>query len=482
MLLIKFISIGGKVFSMKVVLNKKNRHLFILYIMFFLIVYDAFSSNIGFREVKSACVITFFLNGMIWSYNLLLSLRKHPFSIETMLWYFMFFFMFIVGITQYFRNLYPWDSVLNDKIILETNAVLLLFTASVLLGKYFCRSFKSKIVRTVSDTRISQLYKILPILTVINFISVILLVYINGNFTNLMSRETRKVAAYSSIGTVSMIIENMLQAVSYFAVSISIIKWKNGKAKTDLIILALNALFVLVGYFPIGLPRYATAVIYLGLMLTFSDILKRKNARYFMLLFVISFCFIFQILGQWRHTNFSSLSIYEALKSIADEFSNMWLQGDYDAYAMVGNSLKYIKENSMGVGKYFLSIILFFIPRSLWKTKALAGSVDIAKAEHLSFSNISLPFPALGIMDLGIMGVVFIGVLVGYIIRIVDKKFWSGQVDMNVSLTKSWELLYPVVVIFFFFMARGDMLYTYPYFFSYLAVWFFISCFVRFTR
>ena len=148
----------------------------------------------------------------------------------------------------------------------------------------------------------------------------------------------------------------------------------------------------------------------------------------------------------------------------------------------VSISPKYIKENSMGVGKYFLSIILFFIPRSLWKTKALAGSVDIAKAEHLSFSNISLPFPALGIMDLGIMGVVFIGVLVGYIIRIVDKKFWSGQVDMNVSLTKSWELLYPVVVIFFFFMARGDMLYTYPYFFSYLAVWFFISCFVRFTR
>lgn len=129
------------------------------------------------------------------------------------------------------------------------------------------------------------------------------------------------------------------------------------------------------------------------------------------------------------------------------------------------------------VDTIYYSDLLFFVPRSLWPGKALSGSYEVATARNL-FSNLSYPYPALGYIDAGVTGVIFVGCLLGFIMKRVDKAYWCN-IDYDGRVVRPIDAIYPAVLIYSFIMCRGDILYFYGYMVIHVATWALICWFAK---
>ena len=83
-----------------------------------------------------------------------------------------------------------------------------------------------------------------------------------------------------------------------------------------------------------------------------------------------------------------------------------------------------------------------------------------------SFTNVSCPLPGEALINMGIIGVVLFSAIIGKMMKRLDEQYW----DENESRSLTIEILYPVLVIFFFFMNRGDLMSSMAYMMSYVVV------------
>ena len=462
----------------------KKKHLQIAAVLLTLIIITVivFVQNHITESHEELVIITFAMNGLIWMFLLIKSLKKAPYSLEIMHWFFCLFFFFFAAITQYINGRYPWNAVLKTETFLKSNNVLLLWTCAVLIGMRFARnkkiSYSSRVFKKLEDLHEKRI-----ILTCLSCFAVATRVLMMG-FGNMLSRSTVSGVRYVNDPSLNMMISGMLQASTYFAVLLSFLLWKKSKTAKNYIFLMINGMLMVVGYFPTGMARYAVAVLYLGTLLTCTDVLKRN--RNFILLFIFAFIVILPVMNTWRFATFEEASVGDSVSAIFSNFSGVWLANDYDSYVELSMSIEYVDHYGTG-GMHILSIILFWVPRSLWHNKAFPGSHDVTLGRNdVSFDNVSCTLPEEGILDGGVLGVFLLGLCIGYIIVLVDRLYHERKDGIFVKIKKkdicNFDLVYPAIVIFSFFLMRGDMMYTFPYLVSYLTVWFFITYCIKFKK
>lgn len=424
-------------------------------------------------ELKNDAIvyITFAINGGIWIVLLIKALLKHPFSLKIMHWFFCLFFFFFAAIIQYINDKYPWGVKFQCETIIKSNICLLLWTVAFVIGEFISRKsdgFGGRTQKTIENIRKKRI-----ILTSISAITVVIKLVVVG-FSNMLARSTIFSVKYVNDPSLNMMINGCFQATTFFALALSIIEIKKVHSVENIVYAMINSCLMLFGYFPSGLARYALAVLYLGILLTCFDFMKNK--RNFILLFIFAFIIILPVMNTWRFVSFKEASVGESLKGIITNFSGVWLENDYDAFTELSMSIEHIEKYGAG-GFHLLSIALFWIPRSLWSTKAFPGSHDVTLARSdVSFDNVSCSLPEEGILDGGFLGVLVFGVFIGWLVGIIDKTYYSKKLlFIGERKINYYDLIYPVTVIFFFFLIRGDMLYTFPYLVSYLLVWGWIS-------
>lgn len=450
---------------MVIVLNKKKLQIlgivFLLVLTFFIMI----PSHFG-RKVNGEIMFFLTLNGIWWLVLLVKALKKQPYSLEIMHWTFFLFFCFFAILVQYLSDDYPWNISLGESTILQANILLTVWTACVLIGKKIAVKIHFKKKSHNWGFEGDSCLGVLFIMTAVNVWSVGNRVMKIG-LLNMLARGTNLGIKYAEYKSLSMLISHSLQAVSYFSMVLSILLWKRNKKVRYFIFIILNAVCLIIGCFPLGMARYAVAVIYLGILLTSSD--KLKKNRYFMILFIVAFIILLPLFNSWRTIAIFQASIGEAVSKVFMNLSNIWLAEDYDAFTLYAMSIEHITKHGIG-GNHLLSILFFWVPRSLWPEKALSGSYEMAVARGMGFTNLSCPFPAEGILDGGIMGLILFGIFIGMLIQIIDEGCWRDY-DNNKNMVRPAELIYPVLVIFFFFLCRGDMFYTFAYLCCYLFVW-----------
>ena len=77
---------------------------------------------------KNAFIATQFLvTALISTIGMLNSTRKNPFSIRMVFWFFCFAFMFCAGITQFAKNAFRWEFVVQENEVITANFYVLLF-------------------------------------------------------------------------------------------------------------------------------------------------------------------------------------------------------------------------------------------------------------------------------------------------------------------------------------------------------------------
>lgn len=411
----------------------------------------------NFRRNDFLVLTTFVLNGFIWTILLIKEMQKRAFSLAFMHWSFCLFFFFFAAILQYAYNIFPWVYFRNDDVLLYSNIILLIWTVSVVLGKGInivgLKYNKTYNFNKMSFSRIT--IPSLMVLLVIFFWKIA-----NIGFVNLLSRSTNTYAISES-SAIAVLIEHSLSAISYFSALFCILAYKNKEKSVLYAIIA--SLLLLLAFPPTGLARYEAAVIYFGILLTCSSYLKKT--RFFSGIFLLAFIVILPALNAFRHTAFDNVSFSLVVGKIIGNISTSWLGWDYDAYTMLTLTVDYIENNGITWGMQFLGALLFWVPRQYWPSKPNGSGYEIAEGLGLNFANLSCPLPAEGLINFSIFGVIIFAIFIGSLMRLLDNLYWSNPFGIN-TIT----MLYPIIVLFFFFMSRGDLMSSFAYLIAYIVI------------
>ena len=363
------------------------------------------------------------------------------------------------------NNEFPWIDYRSDSVLIRANLILTLWTFGVIVGQN---------TRTLMANRKSRLKEKLTsriecnhIMATVAIAMIIALVRVKTiGLSNLLSRGTSSYSV-SDNGAISMLIEKCMQATSYFSTAIIVLAYKKRKCGLGAMIVSMGCL--LIAYPPTGIARYAAAAIYLGILLTYSEKLKKENIFIFILLG--AFSFVLPVLNAFRNLAFNEVDLFETLKDITDNFSTMWLAGDYDAYTMLTLAIDHVSTNGVTWMRQLVGVALFWVPRAIWKNKPVGSGYFIADNLGWTFKNLSCPLPGEAYINLGVIGVLLGGILIGKIMRFLDNCYWYRNKEDDRRI----DVVYPVTMMMFFFMCRGDLLSSAAYMVAYIVVCYIMS-------
>lgn len=408
---------------------------------------------------------TFMLNGLVWTVMLIRSLTEHPYSSQIIHWFFCLFFFFFAALLQYLNGAFPWVGYLSDDTVLYGNIVTLVWTVFFILGT----KVKSKHILNIRGIS-GFTQKKLPLdcgaaMTVSMCICGFIAIYsiATTGFVNLLSRAT-SATSWSDNSSIGMLIGHSTRAFCVISslFSAHVIR-KTGRFKIrGLIILAC----LLITSFPTGIERYAMASIFGALFLTFFPSLKRNN--FFIAAFMLGFVVILPFLNAFRRVSFVDVDILASLVDAVKNIPTAWLAGDYDAFTTLCMAIEYVQRLGSTMFMQLVGVLVFFVPRTFWPSKPVGSGYTVARASGMSFTNISMPLPGEGYINFGLAGVVLFAFLIGFIVSNFDNAYWSVGTEDS---TRTIDLIYPLVMLMFFFISRGDLLSSWAYTFANIVIW-----------
>lgn len=218
------------------------------------------------------------------------------------------------------------------------------------------------------------------------------------------------------------------------------------------VLLAINLPLFLILNFPPALPRFQSfgwALLFTMLVIDF----RRVSRRAF-----VSVGFIFGaliLLPLADHFTRQGRTLAELdLRAI---MSSYFSRGDFDGFQSVNNAVVYVEMFGLEYGRQLLSVLFFFVPRSIWGGKAEATGSITAEAAGYRFTNISQPLPSEFFVDFGWAGVVIGASVLGWAFFHLDRWFdrcWMS--DIRTRLVAGLLLGYGVILF------RGSLLGVVP--------------------
>lgn len=202
-------------------------------------------------------------------------------------------------------------------------------------------------------------------------------------------------------------------------------------------------LITIITNFPLSLPRFYVAGLYLPLLFTYYKSLIRRPLL-IKVLFIVGILYIFPFLNQGRTA--SSMSEIE-ISFIPDY--NMFLTGHFDTFQ---NGLRVMRADFVTHGRQLLGVILFWFPRSIWPEKPIGSGGEIADEFGLTFDHIALNYWAEGWINFGFLGTILFSILLGIINAKLDSKF------NNTQITTNYRVGYYIYLGMLFFILRGDLI------------------------
>ena len=447
---------------MKKFLNKILVFIIILFI--FIIILNGLGNN----SICFAHMCLFFLTSILCVYGILKDFDSHSFSLLIIHYLFIIIFFVIAPMIQISFGKFPWNTNLSYYEIITIQFFIILWIVFYNIGTFFGKKKKNNNTANLNNNSLNSFNNIkLFFLTLLSIISAVIIVK-NVGFYNLFSRSSSSLTfdgAYSKMTT--LIISNFTRITILFSLVASYINYKN--CKKGLLFLIINAFLLLLTSFPTGLSRNTAGIIYMGLFAVFyfCDFNKIKDNIKYIALFLVAFIILFPAINVFRNKQISEVNLKDTFILTINNISNNYISGDYDAFAMIGNVKKYVNINGSSYGKQFVGNLLFFVPRNIWQSKPVGSGSLVFSDFGYQFTNVSCPLIAEWYINFGLFGIIFGGILFGFICSSIDKKYWLIMNDEKNKLSYT-ALIYPFLVPAFFFMMRGDFLSTFSYSFSYI--------------
>lgn len=421
---------------------------------------------------------TFAINIVVVYFNLVNSVKEHQFSFDVMFWLFSFFFFCIAPLLQYLSGRYAWNLDPTDTEVLRTNLFLTIWFIFYLVGRHAGRkrirlnhnSFGSQsniepkeYSYTIDQTALNIL------LAVALFIVAYYLIRVG--FRGMIVRSTNVDSEIDS-KAIGLLTNHGFHNALTFIAALHILDAKRNHIKITTII-AVLCFFI--GCFPTGISRNMMASFYAGMLIIVFDSARKK--RWITWAIFAGLILIFPAISLFRHL--STLQSVSAGQYILSSIQNTYLTGDYDAHQMFISIQRWVQRDGFSWGHQLLGAIFFFVPRSIWPTKALGtGQTAFTVLQQHWYTNVSAPIPSEGYVNFGIPGIIVFALITGYLTHRADIGYWDDDNPLS-----RIRVIYPFSMLMFFFVCRGDLQSTGSYFLAQIIVgWAIYSFAVRKRR
>lgn len=399
-------------------------------------------------------VLSYGINIAVFFILLMASIKRYTYSFDMMIWLFSLFFFGFAPLLQFFTGIYSWELKPTQTEIIRTNVFILLFSICICCGKGIRVKVKRK-----KQAKCNYYIKKdrLRIYLVISFLIMLYYLYSVG-FKNMLISATNVNDNLNSM--MGMLVSHGFKNISLFTAVLYVMKCKGTKRVDVEAVLALLIFFI--SCFPTGLSRNMMGSFYGGLLLLFFD--KKRDKRWLTYAIIFGLILVFPAANVFR--NAATMSGESFSELVLSNIQNTYLEAHYDAHQMCISAQQYVSKFGFSYGYQLLGVLLFFVPRSVWPTKPYGtGQMIFEALQQHWFTNVSMPLVAEAFVNFGIAGIVVFGLVVGCIVNRVDEKFWEER--RAFSFTK---VLYPFIMLKFFFMLRGDLLSSWAYMFAQLVV------------
>ena len=410
------------------------------------------------QDTHLLTLLTFLMNGLLGLFFLAKAIVDKTFSLCQVHWVFYLSFFVFAPLAQLLNGYSPWGYCLSEEDYQITNILIFLWGALFAAAGNNLNSSGSRPKKTIpfnqkkffsSMPRIPRSFIFFCLLVeVCVFIALLAVVGLYGVFSS-----TGFSTGFDQ--TSNLLFNNFMRRIPLGCVVFSIIYFKQNERTLFNWVLLLVALALLIATnFPINLSRYAVAAIYgCVLVLLWPPLMEKKGL--FSILLLIALLLVWPAMNTYRHDDFE---LFALLGSISDTFSNLpavFCADDYDAYSILARAMHYISANGATNGVQLLTVVFFFVPRSIWAQKSVGSGAMIALAQGQTFTNISCPLPAEGLVNFGVFGLMAFAVILALVCAAADNKFF-------LSKNALW-CFYPCACFYLFFMMRGDLLSSFAY-------------------
>jgi oligosaccharide repeat unit polymerase len=279
----------------------------------------------------------------------------------------------------------------------------------------------------------------------------------------MLFRFTNKI---EDLGTsAGLIIGKYVKALS-IVILVYLVSNKEEKFKGKNIFIFVNVILFLLIYFPTSAARFQIIAAYLGLFLIIT--LKPQSKYKITLLFLLGLFIVFPSLEVFR--NLKSFNQFN-LNNVGNSINSAFNEGHYDSYQMFVNSINYLAENGVTWGRQISGTLLFFVPRSLWPDKPVGSGAYVSGNMGMSLDNVSMPIVGEAYINFGILGIILFAYLFGLLCRRFDQRYWKKVENNDNGLLVHF---YPVLIGYFFFMNRGDLMSSFAFimglYFAFLTI------------
>jgi oligosaccharide repeat unit polymerase len=359
---------------------------------------------------------------------------------------FFYTFFWLAPLLQTETRSYPNTMPFDERLIILTNLYLLMFGVSYFYFKKLAR-FKFKI------NKIKKKYYNLNDRTfyIILLASIfILIIFFDYLMSNIVSNVGVSLKLEKSTG---LILNTFIFSFPLYIAYHSSLDIKNSKKHIFLFILSIIILIIFKN--PFFVKRNALGPIYLTLFFIFYKN-KFNNLKIFLFLILI-LTIIFPFSQAFTHNR--DLVAGDLLNTFVTRIQTMDVKYaltslDYDAWSNFMASIKYSEINDITYGRQLLGSVLFWFPRSIWNDKPVGSGHMVAEQMLMTkynmwFSNLSMPFPAEGYINFGVLGIFIFSFILSIISKITDEFFQHNDLRLIFSLYVSFHMI---------FMLRGDLM------------------------
>lgn len=394
----------------------------------------------------------------ILSIYFIFSKTDSAFSLNKMFHLFNLFFLGIAPYLQFNEKI----SFFGARLLEEYEYFFMNILIIVIIISYqFLYELFLKIKLSEKNTSFTRKFEINPNLSSFQICLLILLslfsflmVY-KANNSNLLSMLVRGGALkeYATQSqSASLIIFRVFQPMSMMILLYYILT----KSKNITVYVVLG-LLALITCFPLAMPRFAAAAIYIPFIFTTMPILRKKNI--FSLVFILGFLVVFPFLNNFRYFNENNTL------SLGFDFS-MFTEGHFDSYQ---NFALIVTEDIVTWGRQLLGVLLFWLPRSIWPSKPIGSGAFIAEIEGFHFDNVSCNYFAEGYVNWGLPGILLFIMILAYVTSRLDKYYWKSLV---IEKNNYFQVIYYVLIGMFFFILRGDLMSSFAFTIGFIiSIW-----------
>ncbi|MTE23267.1 oligosaccharide repeat unit polymerase [Microbacterium sp. ZXX196] len=209
---------------------------------------------------------------------------------------------------------------------------------------------------------------------------------------------------------------------------------------TSIVLLVLIALVN-----PVGNARYIFGTVALAVLGVLGLYATVRRFRAVAIGALAGMVVVFPILDTFRRTLDATVELQSPLESLTT--------ADFDAFAQLMNTIKYVESQGITWGNQLLGVVLFWVPRDMWSAKPLDTGTLLAEYQGYQFRNLSAPLWAEFYINLGWVGLILGMVAFGYVIRVLDRRS-----EAMLSLYGTPGVAAAIIPFYLLIVLRGSLL------------------------